>query len=265
MIRRFSTSSVRLAPPRKSYSAVITPISHALYQIPQSVKYFGGLASVATAITQLHPNTIVTLGPPLIVGGFWAKNQWHKHVRQRELKRITDTPLDIARIKKYDELDVYNVLNGMDSQYDHFKRQITEIVEQRIIAYVQQQVVEGTPLKVTSLFLDGDQFSVHVSENEIESFIMLTVKVDHINCEFIKLSLPFFLASTGGKRLGTVQVYLLEEPTTGDCEDYKVLMEVTTYLFLPQRAVIAKLDGEEVTKSKLVDRKNTDEDIGAKW
>lgn len=233
--------------PRKSYHSIKTPL-HRLYNTPQGLKYFAVLGSIAGSITQLNPNVLITLGPPTLIGSYFLNKYYKKRVHEKEAAKVETLPEDsIVRFKKYVESDVYNVLNDMDSQFDHFKRQVVDVVERRTVNYISES---EDPI-LSSLFMDENgQFIINVSDKELESFIMLSVEDD----DFIKISFPFYSGKDikTRKRLGVFEVYMRGIAEEEDTVDYKMLIEISSYGFGGKNVGFAGVGGG-ITSSRILE------------
>lgn len=279
-LSNISSARYYTLPPRKSYNANRTAIQLYLSRVPSAAKYFGGVILSAYSLIHLHPNTIITLGPPIGLGSYYLYKRWMRKQRNAQILKIIPPNKsefqkidDRIRIKAYDETDVYNVLNGMENQYDHFKRQVIEITERKIIDHVML----NTEASNSSLFIDkNQQVSINVDENEIETFIKTKIPIpasfiseeettdvneSKTQLNMVKLSIPFYSNKDvkTRKRMGIFEVYLLELPADETAQknqylDYKIYIEVTPYsVFSASPALtVRNSDGYGIYKSKIL-------------
>ncbi|ODV79012.1 uncharacterized protein CANTADRAFT_26094 [Suhomyces tanzawaensis NRRL Y-17324] len=246
-----------VGPPRNSYIPTKTPIQAFWYnRVPSSVKYFGLIGLSAFTFTHVHPNVLVTVGPPVLVAGYYGYKQLMKRIYQRETKKLTEVKPgnDIVQIRKYDESEMYNVLNGLENQFQHFTHQILEVAEKRIVDYVIEVETRGllenrTVTSISQMFMDENhQISVHLGK-DLETFVMLKVGED----DFIKLSLPFYDSNDRKRRLGTVQIYLLQQESKNEAESfiqYRMGIEISQYM--KPGSIFFTSVGEGVYKSKVL-------------
>ncbi|KAK6463603.1 hypothetical protein DFJ63DRAFT_335128 [Scheffersomyces coipomensis] len=274
-IFKYSTTAV---PPRKSYKANTTGLK--LFwnsTIPVNVKYFGVIGISAYSFIHVHPDILITVLPPLFIGSYLGYKYYYKKVAQTEINKVLRTYNkegerltngDKIQVKKYDESDVWNVLHGIENEFDHFKIQLIDVIEQRILNYIIKSKDEGhDQYMIRKLFIDqenDDQFSINIHENEVETWIMTKISIDpnadpyDDKIEFIKFSLPFYSSKdkTIRQRLGTIETYLLEVPTdeVNEFKEYKIGIEITPYGFLSTKETIfiSSIDNEGITKSKIL-------------
>lgn len=267
-------------PPRKSYHANLNPISLLWNtKVSPTFKYCSSIAIVAISMSHIHPNIIITVGPPVLLGSWYLYTKWRKIQYATESQKLipkskeqfNSKDNDII-ISKYNEAEISNVLNGIDNEFDNFKRQVIEIIERRIIDYIilnQDQHNE-----MFSLFIDENkQVSIKLNENDIETFIVLSAPVPDFDSiedsetrsplqqnfqDFIKLSLPFFSSkdASNRKRLGTIECYLLKMNNTQETNfiRYKILIEISPYKWIVEskdKLVIEYIEGEGVYTSKM--------------
>lgn len=250
-------------PPAKSYTCLLSPVSmtwNAL--IPPSVKYFGAACTLGLALTKIHPNVLFTVGPPLLLSVWFLSRQIASRRYRNELLVIMPVTAegfsgknDKIQLKTYDESDEELVLKGIESEYDFFKTQIAELVARRIRDHASIESNRNL------LLVDKNgQFCLHLSENYIETFIVLKaeIKLEETSqlVDFIKLSMPLFASRQDKVKKATVEVYLLQVPGT-DLE-YKITLRITPYKLWTSKSeaiVITSLPGgpmksEYITKSK---------------
>lgn len=268
-------------PPRKSYHANLSPISLLWNtKVSPTFKYCSLIAILSISMSHIHPNIIVTVGPPVLLGSWYLYSKWMKlqyateteKLIPKSKKEFNSKDNDII-IKKYNEAEISNVLNGIDNEFDNFKRQVVDIIERRIIDYIISN--EDQRNDMFSLFIDENkQVSIKLSENDIETFILLSASVPDFDSiedneaslsqserkfqDFIKLSLPFFSSkdTSNRKRLGTIECYLLEMSNTQETDHikYKILIEISPYKWFvtsKEKLTIKYIEGEGVYNSKM--------------
>lgn len=259
-------------PPRNSYKSCKTPLQLWWYnKVPLTVKYFGVVGLTAYTLTHVGHEVMLTVGPPLIVGGYFAYKWYNKRMWKLETEKITNKDLDIIRIPIYDETNVDNVLQGLESQFDHFKRNIIDVVETKIIDYAVQQKTNEQPGEIETLFIEGDQINVNINENEVETFKVLKIVPPQLTKEeifsndlvdFIKLSLPFYSSKDikSRKRLGVIQVYLLENKQEDTLfHEYKMEIEIIPFLlFTPKILSLNRIYHDKVLESKMLQDNETE-------
>jgi len=281
-------------PPRKSYHANLSPISLLWNtKVSPTFKYCSSIAIVAISMSHIHPNIIITVGPPVLLGSWYLYTKWRKIQYATEFQKLipkskeefNSKDNDII-IKKYNEAEISNVLNGIDNEFDNFRRQVIEITERRIIDYIILNQDQHN--RMFSLFIDENkQVSVKLNENDIETFILLSAPVPDFDSiednetsspsqqnfqDFIKLSLPFFSSkdASNRKRLGIIECYLLKMNNTQETDhiEYKILIEISPYKWLVEskdKLVIKYIEGQGVYTSKMYDeakeaKKSKDQD-----
>lgn len=171
--------------------------------VPIVAKYGLGLVASAAGLTHLHPNTIGTVGPPLAVAGYFL---WRRRQRQqyRSVLAFAQTGRSF-RLRPYDELDVNNVLSGIENAYDHFRSQVMPELETRIVDHA----VASSGHAAAVLLDQNRQISLHLKDPE--TFVSLRAPPDTRDRALVTFSVPYFSARTHGKRLGTAQVAMVEE------------------------------------------------------
>lgn len=258
-------------PPVKSYNAFKSPLSLALQRVPPVAKYFSGILTAALGMTHLHPNTVVTVGPPIAVLGFFAYRRF-QHAQYLKLVALVKPQNGWAdqdwkvRIQNYDETDVQNVLSGIENQYDNFHVQVMELVEKRIVDYVVQRERTGAISPVISLLLDENkQVVVHLGDPETyvslraeapneESMEKARIEEATELVDLIRFSVPFY--SSGNtklrKRLGVAEVTLMQVPGTESAyTDYRVCIELTLYkMFSRETEAIGAIEGAGIYVSE---------------
>ncbi|KAK6459390.1 uncharacterized protein RJT20DRAFT_15667 [Scheffersomyces xylosifermentans] len=281
----FSFANDKVQPPRKSYNPNSNVLQYIWNQrVSANVKYFGALAFSAYTLTHVHHDTLITVGPPLLLGGYYLYRTYRKRLYAKETSKILDTSLDNdngkVRFKVYDETELSNVVKGIENQVDHFKRQVVDVVERRIIDYIIRNRDDSTlTAEFSPLFMDeNDQFSVNINENEIETWITASVNLgsklgkQQVNdkssyqepemVDFVKLTLPLYSSKDLSNRIrtGTIQVYLLEVPRSDESGhrtnheeeensqedimpehiDYNIGIEVSRFGFLPSKSLFIR-------------------------
>lgn len=234
-------------PPLKRYSGLRNwPQLVWQAKVPALAKLFGGILGVALLLTHIHPNTLVTVTPPLAVGVFFA-NKRLNHTRYmsalRLVRPINSTEWDyqgrIFRIWNYDERSVANVARGLNSQYEHFQAQILELLERKLVDYAIEQD-DSRALKLVKLFLDENgQLAVHLGER-FESFVSSQAEVIGPDgterfSEFRCLSVAIYSSRSVQKRrrLGVAEVTLLSVPEieleSVNYTDFRVSIKIVPY------------------------------------
>lgn len=259
------------AAPIKSYQGITNPIRlfwH--HKMPTTTKYFSYMISLAFILTHYHPNTLVTVGPPLVLAGWLGYKNWFKYNLNQLIKVVT--PIDLAdtenegkmvNIEKYDETSVENVLNNIENEFDNFKVQILQLVERRIVDYIVDMRRRGTVNEDRfKMFIDeNDQFNINLSHSNVETFITSKVELpvfteqssvdpDTVITDLIKLSLPIYSIKdlNADKRLAVVEVTLLEIPTeeTSNFQQFRIRIEIKPYTFFAKEGdtiVIDEMNG----------------------
>jgi hypothetical protein len=211
--------------------------------VPLTAKYFGAIGITAFTLTHVHHDVLLTLGPPVVIGGYFAYKWYHRRQIAIETGKVLHHDLDTIRVARYDESDISNVMKGLENQFDHFKANVVDVLEQKIADYVVEQKSNDTPSKIVPYFTDGDQITINMRPNELETFIMTKLPPQDSTTDdapiysgdmidFIKLSLPFYSSKDKAirKRLGVIQVYLLESPQESEKYiEYKICIEVVPY------------------------------------
>jgi hypothetical protein len=229
--------------------------------IPPSAKYFGAACTLGLALTKVHPNVLFTVGPPVLLSVWFVNRQLAARRYKNELLVIMPVTAegfsqvnDKIQLKKYDETDEELVIKGIESEFDFFKTQIAELVVRRIRDYAS---IESN--RNLLLVDENGQFCLHLSEDYIETFIVLKAEIklgeSFQLVDFIKLSMPLFASRQDKVKRATVEIHLLQVPGT-DLE-YKITLRITPYkLWASKREsiVITSLPGgpmksEYITKS----------------
>lgn len=268
------------AAPIKSYRGITDPIRlfwH--HKVSNTSKYFSYMLSLAFVLTHYHPNTLITVGPPLALAGWLGYKNWFKYNMNQVMDSVK--PVDLAdagndgkkiNIEKYDENSIENVINNVDSELDNFKVQILQLVERRIMDYIVEMKGRGsTDEQKFSTFIDAnDQFNINLAQSNIETFITTKVELpqykdqdlipDYIITNLIKLSLPVYSMKdlSADKRLAVVEVALLEIPTekTSNYQQFRIRIEIKPYGFTNREShiVIDEMDGiydsDKLTRKK---------------
>ncbi|CAH2355610.1 hypothetical protein CLIB1423_29S01090 [[Candida] railenensis] len=266
-------------PPRASLHSDLSPVSIFWHQrFPTAYKYFSLVVASAGTLRYIHPNTLITIGPPLAVGS-WFIYKWYKHSYsyKREIAKIypkstleASDPNNQILMKPYDEASVENVLNGIEDEFDSFKTQILPLIESKLIDYAILK--NNNPLGIFKRREDGndEQLTCKLGD-DFETFIVLPLIDKYLPYneyqrdlmestegriefdKFIKFSVPFYSSkdSTTRKRLATVEVYLLQHVNT-DSENqlYKISVELVKYgSFNRRRLLIEDFEIGGLTKS----------------
>ncbi|CAK7918851.1 hypothetical protein CAAN3_25S00716 [[Candida] anglica] len=251
--------------PRQSLLTTTSPITKFYHSISPSYKYFSIFLLIAATIRHVHPNTLITAGPPVAIGSYYAYRHYHQsYLYKRELLKVYPSTTDKAndtnnqiQIQPYDESDINNVLNGVENEFDSFKSQLLPLLEKKLVDYA---ILHDNPM---GIFMNEDQVSSRLS-SDLETFIVLPIRenllpyneftrdqlLNETNTsirfsKFIKFSLPFFSGrdTTSRKRLATVEVYLLQHEE--DPHRYNVSVGITPYGILPGRKTLLIDDFEQ--------------------
>lgn len=233
---RFNSKVVR--PPRNTFVPILNPLQLTWHtRVPSGAKLSGALGSVAGLLTHVHPNILVTLGPPSLLFGYYAYRYTMQKYRGREISRVSatssePTKQDIVRIQTYDESSIENVRIGLETQFDHFKSQIIELVERRIIDYVgNEPELKGV---CRNLIDENSQFNVNVHADDLDTFIILETSDKN---EFIKLSCPLYSSKDiiKRRRIGSCEIHLLEQKRTPAFIEYHIRICISPYKFFSRR------------------------------
>lgn len=221
--------------------------------------------TLGVAIANLHPNTLITLGPPLGVAAWFFRSRYEKIEYFRLLKQIQpisteefENPEQRIRVARYDETDVDLALEGFDNQFQYFQKQILEIVEKRIVDYIAMS--ETTSAKVSAviqpLMDENKQVTVHLG-SAFETFVTTKAEVPAVSddtiVEFTKLSVPYYNTKNAKnrKRLGVAEVTLLEIPQKDErVQDLRIDITLVQHKqFGAASEHIGALPDQEVQKS----------------
>lgn len=245
ILRSYNTTirhSSSISFPRNSLISSLSPISTFWHKrFPTPFKYFSLILATAGTLRYIHPNTLITVGPPIAIGGWFlykwfTKNQLYKKeiakIYPNTLLEATDANNQIL-IQKYDETDINNVLNGIENEFDSFKSQLVPSLELKIIDYAilkkdSNHSNDSNPVLKLFNSSDSDQVTCKLG-NDFDTFIVLPLREDYLPYnayqkdvmegttdvvfdKFIKISIPLYSSKdmTNRKRLGTVEVYLLQ-------------------------------------------------------
>lgn len=214
---------VHTGPPIKTYGALNSRLKLWWSKVPATARYGSVVVGLALSVVHLHPNTLVTLGPPVAVGVWFAYlkfRQWQFQKAYDKIKPVSEDdwlrPHLRVKVKPYDESDLANVAKGIDNEYDNLRVQVFEHVERRILDHVSE-VHDAVHPK----FVHDDQFVMNLGD--VETFVTIKVVVLDEVVSFVKMSVPYFADREKTHRQGVVEVYLLEDPST---EEYRMVVEV---------------------------------------
>lgn len=252
-------------PPIKSYHGLKTPLSLIWANSPPQAKVFGGIVALGLAIAHLHPNTMITLGPPLGVGAWLLRRQYERSEYNKLIKGILPTSQEDfekqsqrIRVARYDETDVDTVLEGFDNQFQYFQKQILEIVEKRIVDYIAVSETKSDTISklLRPLVDENKQVTVHLG-SDFETFVTTKAEVPAVSddtfVEFTKLSVPYFNSKNTQKRtrLGVAEVSLLEIPLKEEqVQDFRIAITLVQYKqWGAAKEHIDVLPGQEIQKS----------------
>lgn len=209
MLRTFLRRA--LTYPIKLYGCLNTPVSLAWHKkTPPKAKYFLAILAAAAAIYHIHPDTIITLGPPTAIGWYFlARRINHKYY----LKLVNEAkllPTQNVKIPKYDETSVENVLRGINSEIDHFKKNVLKIVEQHMVDYVARQHAEGKISGVISALLDANNQVQLRLDPDFETLVLLQAEDGDAIVDFVKFSVPYYAGKEkDSRRVGVAEVTML--------------------------------------------------------
>lgn len=243
---RFTKFSRSYSAPSKRYTGFRLPGSLFIHKVPAPAKWFSGFVATALSLTHLHPDTLITLGPPVLIGGYFAyrriNHQKYLHLIAQVVPKTSAEWSDdryIFRIQSYDESDVRNVLNGYDNKYQHFMAQVVPLIEERLKDVVELQQRQQ---KQHTLFMDSaGQFRVNLGP--IETFVTSKAEVPSETddgedvAEFITMLAPLWSSreQKDKKRVATLEVSMLKCPTSapqGETDDYRVSVGFVPFKFL---------------------------------
>lgn len=225
-------------PPRKSYFALSTPLRRLWYQIPIGAKYASAMATCGYTVAHIHPDTLVTIGPPFVLGGWYLYGRWRKSLAEKNRNKVTSHD-GIILICKYDESLLENVLVGVENEFDHFVEEVIKIADARIKDFLFQKSADQ-PLQY--LLDENQQVSVHLSK-DLDLFVVGE------DGSFIKLAMPMFSSSLVElrKRVGTTEVYLVRQPTDDDVKNdaYRCRIEVVPFKQLILKSDVIVIETKE--------------------
>ncbi|CAH6721596.1 hypothetical protein CLIB1444_06S05798 [[Candida] jaroonii] len=190
---------------RKSFYTSKSWFSRLWFKIPSNFKYGTGLVGVATTIANVHPNILVTLGPPIGISSYFT----YRFLIERQYKKdvnIAKTSEKTIKLENYDETDIDLVLKGINNEFEYFKSNILREIHQLVNSNIDND----------SIFVKDDQ--INYKFGDFENFIVS----NYDSKKFIKFSMSLFDKSTA-KRLGIMEVYLTEVSE----DEYKVKLVIT--------------------------------------
>lgn len=252
--------------PRNSYIANKTyPLLVWNNLIPYQFKYLSGLGAGVLAFVDLHPQVWITLGPPIIIAGYYLNKRLKHDLYVRNSNQVVDgdrelvsgyPPTEIVKLLPYDETQLYNVQEEIDNEYESLRRQVVDVVGKRIIEYVTANPKLLQKDEILSSFVDNSQFNINISENEIESWVTSQVKLPGSSAKdgdelirFIKLLIPYYSEKTlkTRKRLGLISVYLLKLNDT----DWAISLEISPLGWKAKSTWIRGISSVENMESEL--------------
>lgn len=210
------------------------------------------LLFTALGLKHIHPNVLLTLGPPTIAGSWFLYRKANRHIYEREVLRILPKSAGelqsndgYVAIKKYDESSIDDSLHGIESEYDNLRIQVVGVAERWIKDYAFRKLENGNGTQ-GPLLDANNQFSIKLSDSDVETFMSLKAVIPSFENElneaesekpivanFIKLSLPYYSSEDISKerRLGIIELYLLEDKlqTKEDRIVYKMRLEMLPY------------------------------------
>ncbi|OVF07031.1 hypothetical protein A9F13_16g01397 [Clavispora lusitaniae] len=235
--------------PVKSYWGLRNPASLFWHQkLSPTAKYFSGILAAATAVSHVHPNVLVTVGPPVAVAGYFiARRLNYLHykaslalVRPADASAWADEDA-IVRVWSYKEEDLATAMRGIENRFGHFQAQVVELVEKRVVDYVAAQEQSGVSTGIArSLVDENSQVVVHMGSS-FETFVTSQAKVidqggNDAVVEYIKCSVPYYSSKNAAlrRRLGVAEVSMLAVPDGSESEDYtdyRIHIDLCPYRF----------------------------------
>lgn len=262
MIRRLSLLHTRSysGPPAKRYNGFTNwPSLTWNTRVPASAKIFGGVISAAVAMTHIHHNTIVTLGPPIALVSYFILRRLNHQQFLRLLALVKpanasewDDNSSKIRIWKYDETSVENVVQGIENEFQHTLAQALEVLEKKMVDYVAEKENNENVSPLVALLLDENKQVVMNLGESPETLVSTRAEVIDQDgseqfVEFVRLSVALYSSKNvqSRRRLGVVDVGLLGVPeieADGDLDyrDYRMSIEITPFkLFAKPEKVAA--------------------------
>lgn len=234
--------------PVKSYTGMHTPLKVWWHkQVPLRAKYFSGIICAGLTLHHLHPNVLITLGPPVALGSYFLNRKVTSHKHERLVNEVlpgtvddlTDEATRVA-VEKYDETSLENVERGIENPFDFFRDQMIKMVEERVVEFVARNDTTGgdSVVKVCKLLDENGQVQLYLDDS-LETLVLLRTQLPFLEgkpwVEFIRFSVPFFSSKDKQRRhrIGVCDVSLLEIPEElspdSKCKYYKVAMRLTQY------------------------------------
>lgn len=235
--RRYAT------PLLKQYSPFKTPLSLLwATKVPAIAKAFSGVVALAMSLTNIHPDVLITAGPPLLGAGYIAyrKHEKRKYLRALELVlklRANALESDIIEVARYDETDLDLALKGIDSEYEYFLSVVVPRIESRVVDFLVLQELEGLVVPALSQLIDENgQVNLNVASMP-ETFVTLKAEYPQPTdlvlqttpiVSFISFSIPFYDSKDPQtrKRLGVLQVSMLEHPKNSEQDTGSIFYDV---------------------------------------
>ena len=224
----------------KSYTPLTTPFSLWWAQnVPLTAKYASALITTAVAATHVHPNTIVTLGPPTLALSYFIYRRF-EHKRYRDLLRLVQTlqnddslAENAVCIKHYDEADPANVMAGIENEFDSFRSQILPVIRSKFVDHVMEYEQSGSESAVVKSVLDENKQMLVYVEEDPETFVTLKAESaeEGFFPKFITFSVPYFTSRNikTRKRLGVLQISMLELKSEEDELDKKYRLAIQAW------------------------------------
>lgn len=246
--------------PLKTYSVFKNPLSVLWARsVPNATKYFSGILATAWGLTHIHPNSIITVGPPALIAGYYIFRR-REHAKYLDLVNLVK-PVDDKwddnkwniRLNKYNEADIDNVLAGIENEFQHFTTQAIGAAERKIVDYAVENA--GSENSATCQLLDeNNQVLVHL-DNLPETFVKLKADVSSDKdefVEFVKMTVPYYNSKdlTHRKRLGVAEISMLQVPG-GEEEkhsDYRLGIRLWPYKFFLKGEVVEPVVGLEMAE-----------------
>lgn len=215
------------SPPRKLYFANVNPIMKWWNStVPYQLKYFLGLGGLAWALSNVHYDIWITGGPPVAAALYFGYKYYHKKTMESNLAMVDHDDTFKFHLAQYDELLVDNVLRGIENEYDYFRTQVLQLLQDQI----REAVVSDPELTMGHFFLKSGQLAIHLGD--IDLFVFTNAPVpdkEYQTREFIKFSLPFYTSKAKTIQRGVVEVYLLETSRLEGEAHYNAAIDVRPY------------------------------------
>lgn len=208
----------------KSYSPIKTPTS--LFwnsRVPLIAKAFSGCVAAALSLTHIHPDVLITVGPPVLGAGYYLyRRLWqHRFAELLELVlRLRGGLLQCIKVPRYDETDVELARKDIDSELAYFLSVVLPAVESRVVdSLVEFSLRENLSPSLARLIDENGQIKLNMA---LLPETLVTLKAEDPSTEldavvflkFISFSVPFYDSKDPASRdrLGVLEVSMLEHP-----------------------------------------------------